>query len=48
MANIARRGPRLWIKRIGWLLGIWVCSVAALGAAAYLLRLVMNAVGMTA
>ena len=38
----------LWPKRLAWLLGIWAVSIAALALAAYLLRLVMNAVGMTA
>ncbi|MCC2595562.1 DUF2474 domain-containing protein [Pusillimonas sp. MFBS29] len=39
---------RLWIRRLGWLLGIWAASIAVLALVAYLLRLVMNAVGMTA
>ncbi|NYT57724.1 DUF2474 family protein [Alcaligenaceae bacterium] len=39
---------RLWIRRLAWLLGIWAASIAVLALAAYLLRLVMNAVGMTA
>jgi len=39
---------RLWIRRLAWLLGIWTASIAILALVAYLLRLVMNAVGMTA
>ena len=39
--------PRNWFKRIGWLLLIWVASAAALGAAAYALRLVMRLIGMS-
>ncbi len=39
--------PRNWFKRIGWLLLIWVASTAALGAAAYALRLVMRLIGMS-
>jgi hypothetical protein len=35
-----------WLKRGGWMLAIWTCSVGALGIAAYALRLVMRAVGM--
>lgn len=37
----------LWVKRIGWLFLIWLLSVATLGIAAYLLRLIMTAIGMT-
>lgn len=37
-----------WSKRVAWLLAIWSASVLALAAFAYLLRLLMNAVGMTA
>lgn len=38
----------LWLKRVGWMLGIWAASIAALALLAYLLRLLMNAAGMTA
>jgi hypothetical protein len=37
-----------WWRRIAWLAGIWAASIAVLGLAAYALKLVMNAVGMTA
>lgn len=36
----------LWLRRIGWLVLIWVLSVAALGAVAVLIRLAMTAAGM--
>lgn len=36
-----------WGKRIGWFVLIWLCSVAALAAVAYGLRLLMNAAGLT-
>jgi hypothetical protein len=36
-----------WAKRIGWLLLIWCASVAALGAAAMGLRLLMGLLGMS-
>jgi len=39
---------RSWAQRLGWLAGIWLASVAVLGLAAWVLRLLMNAVGMTA
>ena len=39
--------PSVW-KRLGWLVAIWTCSVLALGIVALLIRLVMNAAGMTA
>ncbi|MDF2861964.1 MAG: hypothetical protein K0S02_2236 [Achromobacter mucicolens] len=37
-----------WRSRLLWLAMIWACSVAALGAAAGALRLVMRAIGMSA
>ncbi|MCP8465359.1 DUF2474 domain-containing protein [Pseudomonas sp. ZM23] len=33
-------------KRLGWLVLIWVLSVAALGVAAWLMRLFMSAAGL--
>lgn len=39
--------PRGWLRRIGWLLLIWCASVAALGAAAYGLKLLMRLIGMS-
>lgn len=35
-----------WWRRIGWLIVIWIASVASLGAVALLLRLLMTAAGM--
>ncbi len=46
MSQSARK--RLWLRRLGWMVAIWAASIAALAVAAYLLRLIMNAVGMTA
>jgi len=37
----------MWAKRVGWLALIWIASVAALGLVALLIRLGMNAAGMT-
>lgn len=49
MTKAARtQGRKPWGKRIAWLIGLWAASVAVLGLVAYLLRLVMEAVGMTA
>ncbi|MYN12158.1 DUF2474 family protein [Pusillimonas sp. TS35] len=42
--NTARR----WGRRLGWLMLIWALSVAALGVVAWVLRIFMNAAGMTA
>lgn len=39
--------PYGWVRRLLWLAVIWTCSLAALGAAALLMRLVMQAAGMT-
>lgn len=36
-----------WARRVGWLVGIWVASVAVLGVAAWGLRLLMRAIGMS-
>ncbi|MGB3288354.1 MAG: DUF2474 family protein [Burkholderiaceae bacterium] len=37
-----------WSRRIAWLVGIWAAGVAVLAVAAYALRLIMNAAGMSA
>lgn len=39
--------PSSWRARLLWLAMIWACSVAALGAAAGVLRLIMRSVGMS-
>lgn len=38
---------RPWWKKLGWLVLIWAASVAALGLVSYLLRLFMNAAGLS-
>jgi hypothetical protein len=40
--------PVSWPRRLGWLLLIWAASVVTLGVAAWMLRVVMRAVGMAA
>lgn len=40
--------PPNWPKRLGWLVLIWVSSVAALGAVALMLRLLMAWAGLSA
>ena len=42
-----RRAKREWLARLGWLVLIWAASVAALGAAAWLMKLLMRAGGLT-
>lgn len=42
-----RPGARGWLRRLGWLVLIWTASVAALGGAAYGLRLLMRSLGMS-
>ena len=37
----------MWAKRVGWLALIWTASVLALGLVAILIRMGMNAAGMT-
>jgi hypothetical protein len=36
-----------WLKRFGWLIGIWTASVLALAVVAYGVRLVMNFMGLS-
>ncbi|AQW67387.1 DUF2474 domain-containing protein [Pseudomonas putida] len=43
--DVASKKP-LW-QRLGWLVLIWALSVAALGVAAWLMRLFMSAAGLT-
>ena len=38
---------QMWLRRLLWLVAIWAASVLALGVAAFLLRLLMNAAGLT-
>jgi hypothetical protein len=47
MQSRIQTAPPLW-KKFGWLVTIWAGSVLALGVVAMLIRLVMNAAGMTA
>lgn len=46
----ARTGhpPRKWLARFGWLVVLWMAGVAAVGLVAWVLKLAMNAVGMSA
>jgi hypothetical protein len=37
---------RLWLRRLGWLVALWLGGVAALGAVALVLRVLMHAAGM--
>ena len=37
----------MWAKRLGWLALLWLASVAALGLLAMLIRVGMDAAGMT-
>ncbi|MBV4458972.1 MULTISPECIES: DUF2474 domain-containing protein [Pseudomonas] len=48
MATIERRDvkPQRWHRRLGWLLLIWLGSVASLAVVASVLKLLMYAAGM--
>lgn len=35
-----------WLRRLGWMVALWAAGVAALGAIALALRLLMHAAGM--
>ena len=37
---------RLWLRRVGWLVVLWLLGVLAVAAVAYGLRLVMGWVGL--
>lgn len=41
----ARRAP-LWLRRIGWMVLLWLGGVATLAMVAFLLKMVMRAAGM--
>jgi len=47
MASPGGPDKGLWPRRIGWLVLIWIASVAALAIVAVLFRLVMNMAGLT-
>jgi|GEM_PF-2348685 Protein of unknown function (DUF2474). len=38
---------RQWLHRLVWLIAIWAASVAVLGLAAWGLRVLMRAIGMS-
>ena len=40
------RGVPQWLRRIGWMVLLWLAGVAALGVVAVALRLLMHAAGM--
>ncbi|MGO4766234.1 DUF2474 domain-containing protein [Cupriavidus sp. 2KB_3] len=46
-APITPDGHGTTFRRIGWMVLIWACSVAALGVVALTLRLLMTLAGMT-
>ncbi|HQR52128.1 MAG TPA: DUF2474 family protein [Burkholderiales bacterium] len=41
------RSPGRWLARIGWLVVFWIAGVAALAVVAWLVKLGMNAAGMS-
>ncbi|MDQ0572493.1 hypothetical protein QFZ42_004327 [Variovorax paradoxus] len=41
-------GRSKWMRRLGWLLAIWLASVGSLFAVALVFRWLMRAVGLTA
>lgn len=42
------RGKNGWPARLAWLLAIWAGSIAVLAIVAYVLRVVMESLGLTA
>jgi hypothetical protein len=47
MASPQGSGQRLWARRIGWFIVIWMVSVIALAVVAALLRTLMRFAGLT-
>jgi hypothetical protein len=45
-AECPHAGKRKWLKRFGWLIGIWTASVLALAGAAYAMRLLLKLMGL--
>ena len=39
-------GRRLWLRRLGWMAGLWAGGVLALYLVASLIRAIMHAAGM--
>ena len=37
---------REWMRRLGWLAALWLGGVAALSLIAYVIRVIMHALGM--
>jgi len=44
--RLAKRPAPLWLRRLGWMVGLWAAGVAALFLVASLIRMVMHAAGM--
>jgi hypothetical protein len=47
MASRLESRHRLWARRVGWFVVIWLVSVVALAIVAAVLRTVMSAAGLT-
>lgn len=43
----AHHDQTFWLRRVGWLVLIWISSVTALTAIALLFRMLMSMAGMT-
>jgi hypothetical protein len=46
MAGRRKLGRREWMRRLGWLVALWLGGVFTLAAVAYVLRTLMHALGM--
>jgi hypothetical protein len=47
MVSPSGSAPRLWVRRVGWLILIWTLSVSALAVVAALLRTLMKIAGLS-
>ena len=46
MAGAGRVSRREWLRRLGWMAALWLGGVCALSAVAYVIRVIMHALGM--
>ncbi len=46
MGGASKVTKREWMRRLGWLVALWVGGVSTLATVAYVLKKIMHALGM--